>query len=43
MLKELNKNSKTVNELCKEGDKVLGSDNNILRAAWQQDVVERLE
>jgi len=43
MVKELNKNSKAVNELCKQADKVLGSDNNILSAAWQQDVVERLE
>ena len=43
MVKEINKNSKAVNELCKQADKVLRSDNNILRAAWQQDVIERLE
>ena len=43
LVKELNKNSKAVEELCKHGDKILGTGNNLLRAAWQQDVIERLE
>ena len=43
LVKELNKNSKAIRELCDDGDKILGTDNNLLRAAWQQDVTERLE
>lgn len=37
------KGSKAVEELCLNGDKVLGQDQNLLRLAWQQDVIERLE
>lgn len=43
LVKELNKNSNAVRELCECGDKILGSENNLLRVAWQQDVIERLE
>ena len=43
MVKELNKNSQAINELCKQGDEVLGSDNNVLCASWEQNVIERLE
>lgn len=37
------KGSKTVEELCSQGDAVLGQDNNLLREAWRQDVKERLD
>lgn len=43
MLKQLNKNSNTVRELYEHGDKMLGSENNVLHFAWQQDVTERIE
>lgn len=33
--------SKTIEDLCAQGDKVLGED-NVLREVWKQDVVERL-
>ena len=40
----INKNgSKAINELCSEGEKILGVDNSPLRDVWHQDVVERLE
>ena len=34
--------NEAIEELCSEGDRVLG-DNNVLRDVWYQDVVERLE
>ena len=37
-----NKDSATVNQLISEGESMLGADNNILKDAWQQDVIERL-
>ena len=43
LVRELNHHSNAVDDLCAEGDKALGSENNLLRAAWQQDVVDRLE
>ena len=43
LVKELNKNSNAVRELCECGDKMLGSENNLLCVAWQQDVIERFE
>ena len=43
LVKELNKNSNTVSELYECGDKMLGSENNLLHVAWQQDVTERIE
>ena len=30
-------------ELCAEGDRLLGVDNNPLKEVWHQDVIERLE
>ena len=36
------KGSKAIDEIIKEGDRVLGED-NLLRDAWRQDVTERLE
>ena len=35
--------SKAIDELCSEGEKVLGVDNSPLRDVWYQDVVEHLE
>ncbi len=35
------KGSKVIDELIKNGDEVLGED-NLLRDAWRQDVIERL-
>ena len=43
LVKELNKNSNTVRELYERGDKMFGSENNLLHVAWQQDVTERIE
>jgi len=44
LVKTVNKNKKAVNELCKRGDDILGgTENNLLCAAWHQDVTERLE
>ena len=43
LVKELNKNSNTVRELYERGDKMLGSENNLLHVAWQQDITERIE
>ena len=43
LVKELNKNSNAVRELCECGDKILGNENNLLRVTWQEDVIERLE
>ena len=37
-----NKDSATVSQLISEGESMLGADNNILKDAWQQDVIERL-
>lgn len=37
------KDSKAVQELIAEGDRVLGEEHNSLRQAWQQDVCERLD
>lgn len=37
------KDSKAVQELIAEGDRVLGEEQNALRQAWQQDVSERLD
>ena len=37
------KGSSAIEELCKKGDKVLGQEQNMLRQAWRQDVIERLE
>ena len=40
----INKNgSKAIDELCAEGDHVLGINNNPLREVWHQDVVGRME
>ena len=36
------KGSATVNQLISEGESMLGADSNILKDAWQQDVIERL-
>lgn len=35
--------SKAIEELCSKGDKLQGEEKNLLREAWRQDVVERLE
>ena len=43
LVKSIGKNSKAIENLCAQGDKVLGSGGNLLCAAWKQDVVERLE
>ena len=40
LVKELNKNSNVVRELCECGDKMLSNENNLLRVTWQQDVLE---
>ena len=42
LVKELNKNSNTVSELYECGDKMLGSENNLLHVTWQQDVTEMI-
>ena len=39
----MNKVSAAVNQLICEGEAMLGADNNILKDAWQQDVIERLD
>ena len=39
----INRDSRAIEQLCSEADKVLGDNNNLLRAAWQQDVTERLQ
>ena len=36
------KGSATINQLISEGESMLGADSNILKDAWQQDVIERL-
>ena len=41
-----NKQHIQTNHICNRfecGDKILGSENNLLHVAWQQDVIERLE
>ena len=44
VVRSMSKNgSKAIEELCAEGDRLLGVDNNSLREVWHQDVVERLE
>lgn len=44
LVRSVNKEgSKAIEELCAEGDHLLGIDNNPLREVWHQDVVERLE
>ena len=43
VVRAVNRDSRAINDLCTQEDKVIGSDNNLLRAAWQQDVVERLD
>jgi len=43
LVKELNKGSESVRDLCKRGDEVLGAENNLFQAVWQQDVNDRLE
>lgn len=43
IVKAVNRDSRAIDELCIGGNKVLGSNNNLLRASWQQDVMERLE
>ena len=35
--------SKAVEELCARGDQVLGQESNLLREAWKQDAVERID
>ena len=35
--------SKAIEELCGRGDKLLGEGRNLLREAWRQDVIERLD
>lgn len=37
------KSSESIQELIREGDRILGKDNNLLRDAWRQDVIERLQ
>lgn len=43
LVKELKKNSEAVRDLYKQADEGLGAENNLLRAAWEQDVIERLD
>ena len=43
VVRELNRNARAIDDLCAEGDRLLGSTDNLLRAAWHQDVIERLE
>ncbi len=44
LLQLVHKNgTKTIEELCAKGERLLGQDNNLSRKAWHQDVVERLE
>lgn len=38
-----NKGSAAVRQLICEGEAMLGADNNVLKDAWQQDVIERLD
>ena len=38
----ISKNANAVEQLCVEADKVLGSENNVLREVWQQDVTDRI-
>ena len=43
LVRSVNTNgNKAIEELCSEGDRVLG-DNNPLRDVWYQDVIERFE
>ena len=35
--------SKAIEELCAEGEQVLGTADSPLREVWQQDVTERIE
>ena len=35
--------SKAIEELCTRGDAVLGEEHNLLREAWKQDVIERID
>ena len=42
LVRELNRNPRVIDELCEEGERLSGDGNNVLRAAWQQDVIERL-
>ena len=35
--------SKAIEELCSRGDELLGEGKNLLKEAWRQDVIERLE
>lgn len=37
------KSSESIQELIREGDRILGKENNLLRDAWRQDVIERLQ
>ena len=37
------KGAKTIEDLCARGEQVLGQDNNLLREAWKQDVLDRLD
>lgn len=37
------KDSKCIQDLIREGDHLLGEDNNLLRQAWKQDVIDRLQ
>lgn len=39
----INGNSRAIEQLCTEGDKVVGCENNLLREAWRQDVTERIQ
>ena len=44
LVRSVHKNgSQAIEQLCVEGDKALGEDRNLLRDAWQQDVIERLQ
>lgn len=38
-----NNGSRIVEELCNQGDQILGQEQNLLRETWRQDVIERLE
>ena len=43
LVRSVTHGSKAIEELCGRGDKLLGEGRNLLREAWRQDVIERLE
>jgi len=42
LVKALNKKQQSHKDLCERGDSILGTDKNLLHAAWHQDVTERI-